>query len=367
MEKVEVVVIGAGVIGLAIAEALAATGREVVVVERANCIGSETSSRNSEVIHAGLYYPPGSLKARLCVAGKKMLYTYCERHGVGYRRCEKLVVASADDQLPALDAIARRATENGVETQRLTADEAKSLEPELETVGALLSPSTGIINSHDLMLSLQGGLEDSGGFLAFNTPVMDIALSEDGHTVRTGGAEPMTLKTSILVNAAGLYAEQIARKMAGLDPRHVAHQRFARGCYFTLQGRSPFSRLVYPMPEAGVLGIHLTLDLAGRPRFGPDIEWIDEPDDYRLDPSRATKFYESVRKYWPALPDGALEPGYSGIRPKIHAPGEAVPDFRIDGPAHHGIAGLVNLFGMESPGLTSSLAIGEYVCQLLRR
>lgn len=367
MEKVEAIIIGAGVIGLAIAEALANAGREVIVLERASCIGSETSSRNSEVIHAGLYYPPGSLKARLCVAGKEMLYAYCESHGVGYRRCEKLVVASAQDQLMALDAIAKRAAENGVETRRLTGTEAKKMEPELETVGALLSPSTGIINSHDLMLSLQGGMEDAGGFLALNTPVTDIRLGADGHIVRTGGAEPMSLKADILVNAAGLYAEQIARRMDGLDPKHIAHQRFARGCYFTLQGRSPFTRLVYPMPESGVLGIHLTLDLAGRPRFGPDIEWIEKPDDYRLDPTRAAKFYESVRRYWPGLPDGALEPGYSGIRPKIHGPGETVPDFRIDGPAHHGIAGLVNLFGMESPGLTSSLAIGRYVSQLLER
>ena len=366
MDRVEAVVVGAGVVGLAIARSLALEGREVLVLERAGLIGSETSSRNSEVIHAGLYYPNGSLKARLCVAGKKALYDYCERFGVGHRRCEKLVVATEEDQLTALKALGENAARNGVETSLLTAEEANALEPELQSLGALLSPSTGIIDSHGLMLALQGEIEAAGGFVAFHAPVERIARDGAGYRVETGGPAPVSLGCDLLVNAAGLYAEQVARAIEGLPHDGLPKMHFAKGNYFTLQGASPFSRLVYPMPAEGVLGIHITLDLAGQARFGPDLEWIARPDDYDLDPRRAERFYDSVRRYWPGLRDDSLSPAYCGIRPKIHGPGEAQPDFRIDGPREHGLPGLVNLFGIESPGLTSSLAIGEMVTGLLR-
>lgn len=365
MEKVEAVVVGAGVIGLAIARSLALQGREVVLLERAGLIGSETSSRNSEVIHAGLYYPPGSVKARLCVESKERLYEYCALQGVGHRRCEKIVVASEKEQIPALEALAERSKQNGVEVRLLSEGEAREMEPELKCVGALLSPSTGIIDSHGLMLAYQGEMEAAGGFLALNTPLEAAAVDPDGFLLEAGGETPMTLKSRILVNSAGLYAEQVARSLRGLNPQFIPKTRFAKGNYFMLQGASPFERLIYPMPAEGVLGIHITLDMGGRARFGPDLQWVERPDDYSLDTSRAESFYEAVRHYWPGLKDGALEPGYCGIRPKLHGPGEPQPDFMIQGPAIHGVPGLVNLFGMESPGLTSSLAIGDYVRGLL--
>ena len=366
MERVEAVVIGAGVVGLAVARALALDGREVLVLERAGLIGSETSSRNSEVIHAGLYYPNGSVKARVCVSGKEALYDYCERFGVGHKRCEKLVVATQEDQLPALKALGENAGRNGVETRLLSSEEARALEPELHSVGALLSPSTGIVDSHGLMLAYQGEIEAAGGFIAFHAPVERIARDGAGFRIETGGPAPSSLGCDLLVNSAGLYAVDVARAFEGLPQEGLPRMHFARGHYFTLQGASPFKRLIYPMPADGVLGVHITLDLAGQARFGPDLQWIERPDDYDLDPRRAEVFYEAVRHYWPGLRDGSLSPAYCGIRPKIHGPGEPQPDFRIDGPREHGIPGLVNLFGIESPGLTSSLAIGEMVSGLLR-
>ena len=400
MEEVETVVVGAGVVGLAIARELALSGQEVLVLERAALIGSETSSRNSEVIHAGIYYPPGSLKARLCVAGKQALYDHCASHGVGYKRCGKLVVASEEPQLSGLKALAERAQANGVEVSLIPAAQAQEMEPALRCVGALWSPSTGIIDSHGYMLSLQGELEAAGGFIAFQAPVEAAAAENGGFRLSVGGPHPMEIRTGKLVNAAGLYAVSLAQRLEGLGAEHIPQAHFAKGNYFTLQGAAPFSRLIYPMPVPGGLGIHVTLDLAGQAlaalgvrealvglvqrqapelsvqrhprdlagqaRFGPDIQWVERPDDYDLDPSRADSFYESIRRYWPDLPDGALAPAYCGMRPKIHGPDEPAPDFRIDGPERHGLPGLVNLFGIESPGLTSSLAIAKQVEALLR-
>ena len=366
MEEVETVVVGAGVVGLAIARELALSGQEVLVLERAALIGSETSSRNSEVIHAGIYYPPGSLKARLCVAGKQALYDHCASHGVGYKRCGKLVVATEEPQLSGLKALAERAQANGVEVSLIPAAQAQEMEPALRCVGALWSPSTGIIDSHGYMLSLQGELEAAGGFIAFQAPVEAAAAENGGFRLSVGGPHPMEIRTGKLVNAAGLYAVSLAQRLEGLGAEHIPQAHFAKGNYFTLQGAAPFSRLIYPMPVPGGLGIHVTLDLAGQARFGPDIQWVERPDDYDLDPSRADSFYESIRRYWPDLPDGALAPAYCGMRPKIHGPDEPAPDFRIDGPERHGLPGLVNLFGIESPGLTSSLAIAKQVEALLR-
>jgi L-2-hydroxyglutarate oxidase LhgO len=365
VEKVECVVVGAGVIGLAVARALALAGREVVVLEAAEAIGTETSSRNSEVIHAGIYYPQGSLKARLCVRGKALLYDYCDTRGVGYRRCGKLILASETRQLPALDAISEKAAANGVhDLQRLKAEEVAELEPALRCVGALLSPSTGIIDSHELMLAYLGEAEASGAALALLSPVLGGRIEGDGISLQVGGREPCQLRTAILVNAAGLHAPSVATGLLGLPPEAVPAYRYAKGSYYTLAGRVPMRHLVYPVPEDAGLGVHLTLDLTGQARFGPDVEWVDHID-YRVDPRRADNFYAAVRRYWPELPDEALHPAYAGIRPKLHGPGEAAADFVIVGPESHGISGLINLFGIESPGLTASLAIAEEVLQRL--
>lgn len=365
MEEVECVVAGAGVVGLAIARSLARQGREVLVLEAAPIIGSETSSRNSEVIHAGIYYPKDSLKARLCLVGRDALYAYCAAHGVPHARLGKLIVASEPAQLGELNAIAARAAANGVEDLRfLGATEIAALEPALKASGGLLSPSTGIIDSHAYMLALQGEAENAGAIFAFRTPVLRGEVLPDGYRLETGGDMPMELKTRCLINAAGHGAWDLARHLRGYPSELVPPQFLAKGNYFTLQGRSPFQRLIYPVPEPGGLGIHLTLDLDGRARFGPDVEWISEPD-YRIDPERAARFYPAIRRYWPDLPDGALEPGYTGIRPKLAGPGEGDSDFRIDGPAKHGLPGLVHLFGIESPGLTASLAIGDLVADIV--
>lgn len=370
MERVDCVVVGAGIVGLAVARALARAGREVLVLEQAAQIGSGVSARNSEVIHAGLYYAPGSLKAQLCVRGKALLYALCEAHGVAHRRCGKLVVATEATQLPALQALQARARANGVPVDWLDAPAAQALEPALRCVAALHSPSTGIVDSHGAMLALQGELEAAGGLVALGTRVVGGAVNAEGlrlHTDSAAGA--LDLQARCVVNAASLHACALARGLRGLDARHVPREHFAKGSYFTLAGRAPFSRLVYPAPQDAWLGVHLTLDLGGQARFGPDLEWlaVDRPEaiDAAVQPQRADAFYAEVRRYWPALPDGALQPGYSGVRPKIHGPGEPAPDFRIDGPAQHGVAGLVNLFGIESPGLTSALAIGEHVADLL--
>jgi len=367
-ERVDALVVGAGVIGLAVARELARAGREVVVVEQAGAIGTGTSSRHSEVIHAGLYYAPGSLKARLCVEGRDALYVYCAERGIAHRRCGKLVVAVTVDELPALEALHAQALVNGVhDVRRIEGAAAQAMEPALRAVAALHSPSTGIVDSHALMLALQGDAEDAGTAFAFHSPFDGAVARGDGFEVRIGGADPMRLQARRLVNAGGLYADAVASRIEGLEPRHVPRLRFCRGHYFALAGRAPFSRLVYPLHNRAGLGTHFTLDLGGQGRFGPDVEWLPEgaAEDYTVDGSRANVFERDIRHYWPGLRDGALLPAYSGIRPKVVGPGEPAADFRIDGPGLHGVPGLVNLFGIESPGLTSSLAIAAAVRALL--
>nr|WP_295773424.1 NAD(P)/FAD-dependent oxidoreductase [Rhodoferax sp.] len=364
MEHVDCVVVGAGVVGLAVARALALAGREVLVLEACNAIGTQTSARNSEVIHAGMYYPTGSLKARLCVRGKALLYAYCAERGIGHSRCGKFIVATAPDQLAKLQTIRDRASANGVhDLVWLDAAQAQAAEPALQCLAALHSPSTGIVDSHGLMLSLLGDIENLGGVLALNSP---LALAEYTHNaIELVAVDGTRLRAKSVVNAAGLQAPALARRFARLDPCHVPKAYFAKGNYFTLAGRSPFSRLIYPVPEDAGLGVHLTLDLGGQARFGPDVQWVDSPDDTEVQPARGNAFYAEIRKYWPALPDGALAPAYAGIRPKISGPNEPARDFWIQSPKDHGVPGLVNLFGIESPGLTSSLAIGDLVGGLL--
>jgi len=366
MERIDAVVIGAGVIGLAAARALALAGREVIVVERTETIGSGTSSRNSEVIHGGLYYATGSLKARACVEGRRRLYGYLDRAKVAHRRCGKLVVATAAAQVPALDALADRARANGVEgLRRLDGEAARALESALACVAALESPETGILDSHGFMLALQGDAEAAGAVVAFGAPVEAGRAGPDGLVLEIGGSEPTTLAAGLVVNAAGLHAPAVARRIVGLPPETVPVPHWAKGTYFGLAGRSPFGRLIYPMPDAAGLGVHLTLDLGGQARFGPDVEWLDDgagpdaPGAYDVDPARAESFYAAIRTYWPDLPDGALVPGYAGIRPKLQAPGEPARDFLVQGPAEHGVPGLVHLYGIESPGLTGALALAD--------
>ena len=370
VEAVDAVVIGAGVVGLAVARALALAGREVMLLEAADAFGTGTSARNSEVIHAGIYYPAGSLKARLCVQGKEQLYAYCAERGIAHQRCGKLIVATSAAQVDELHAIRQRAAANGVDDlQFLTQAEALALEPALACQAALLSPSTGIVDSHGLMLSLLGDAENAGAMLAVNSAVKSLAAqagqAQSAIKIEVGGEGGGTvLLARTVVNAAGLHAPALAARTQGLDARHVPSAYYAKGNYFTLAGRAPFSHLIYPVPEPGGLGVHLTLDLGGQAKFGPDVQWVDSPDDYLVDPTRGEGFYAEVRKYWPALADGALQAGYAGIRPKISGPGQPAADFVIQGPAEHGIAGLVNLFGIESPGLTSCLAIGDWVARI---
>lgn len=364
--RVEAVVVGAGVVGLAVARRLALAGLETVVVERNPAIGMETSARSSEVIHAGLYYTPGSIKARVAAPGRARLYAYCAARGVPHRRCGKIVLASEAAQLPKLEALWRTAAANGVDDLRwLTPAEARALEPEVACVRAFLSPSTGIIDSHALMLAYRGDLEDRGGAIAVRTPAEHIAPGDGGLVVTTGGDGPAEIAARIVVNAAGHGAPRLAAATEGLTEAGRPRQWYAKGSYFSLAGRQPFSRLVYPLPGAASLGVHATLDLDGRCRFGPDVEWVDRDDDLAVSPARAESFYAAIRTYWPGLPDGALQPDYAGIRPKLHGPDMPMPDFRIDGPEAHGIAGLVNLFGIESPGLTSSLALADVVAERL--
>jgi len=366
MEQVDAVVVGAGVVGLACARALALAGREVIVLESENTIGTGTSSRNSEVIHAGIYYPPGSLKAKLCVAGRLALYPFLAERGIAHRRCGKLIVATEPAQIAELERIRARAASNGVADLRmLSAREACAMEPQLVCVAALESPSTGIIDSHGFMLALRGEAEDHGAVVAFRSPALSGNIREGNIELEVGGAEPMRLRARSVVNSAGLFAQAVARSFAGFPGERVPPSYYCKGNYFSLSGRSPFTRLIYPAPESAGLGVHLTLDLAGQARFGPDVEWI-ERIDYDVDPRRAQVFYDAVRRYWPHLKNGALQPAYSGIRPKIQARGEPSRDFLIQGPKDHGVAGLVNLFGIESPGLTAALAIGDYVRGLLR-
>jgi L-2-hydroxyglutarate oxidase LhgO len=371
VDRVDAVVVGAGVVGLACARELAGRGLETLVLEADAGIGNGTSSRNSEDIHAGLYDAPGSLKATLCVAGRRALYPYCESRGVGHRRCGKLIVASSPAQVELLRAIERRALGNGVEGLRwLSGAEARELEPALHGEAALLSTVTGIVDSHGLMLAYLGDLEHAGGGLVVRSPVEAATVTADGFALRVGGAEPMELETRVLVNAAGLHAQALARRIDGLDAAQVPRAWFAKGNYYALAGRSPFTRLIYPVPEPGGLGVHLTLDLAGQARFGPDVEWLPEASsaeaiDYGVDPRRAELFYAAIRRYWPGLRDGALAPAYSGVRPKLQGPGEPVRDFLLQGPGAHGVPGLMNLYGIESPGLTASLAIATEVARRL--
>ena len=357
--------IGAGVVGLAVARRLALDGHDVVVLETEAAIGMHTSSRNSEVIHAGIYYVTDSLKAKLCVAGKWALYRYCEEHRVAHRRCGKLIVAAHEDQMPALERIHAQAQANGVDDlQWLSATQARAMEPQLACVGALYSPSTGIIDSHGLMLACQADAEQRGAVIALRSPVQRGRVRGDCIELDVGGAQPMRIQARVVVNSAGLHAQKLAAVLEGYPTDRVPPSYYCKGNYYSLGGRAPFSRLIYPVPESAGLGVHLTLDLAGQARFGPDVEWVDSID-YGVDPDRCAAFYREIRRYWPKLADGALQPAYAGIRPKIQAPGEAARDFCIEGPGDHGVAGLVNLFGIESPGLTASLAIAEHVHGLL--
>jgi L-2-hydroxyglutarate oxidase LhgO len=365
MDDVECVVVGAGVIGLAIARRLANDGREVIVIEAEGEIGTVTSSRNSEVIHAGIYYPRDSMMARFCVAGRQALYRYCDDHGVPYRNSGKLIVAATPEERERLASIAERARANGVlDMTVLSEADALALEPALSCAGALLSPSTGIIDSHAYMLSLRGDAEAAGALFAFHAPLLR-ATAENGRlTLEVGGDAPMAIGCRLLVNAAGHGAPAVAGTIKAMPAHCIPTPYLAKGSYFSCTSRAPFSRLIYPVPVAGGLGVHLTLDMAGLARFGPDVEWIDR-FDYAVDPKRAELFYPAIRKYWPSLPDGSLVPAYAGIRPKIVPPAVATQDFVIQGPRDHGVTGVVNLFGIESPGLTSSLAIADYVATLV--
>jgi L-2-hydroxyglutarate oxidase LhgO len=368
-DVVDAVVIGAGVVGLAVARALALRGLAPIVVEAETSVGSGISSRNSQVIHAGLYHPPGSLKAELCVAGREMLYGFCESRGIAHRRLGKLVVATNPAELPALQRLHANALANGVDDLvELDAAQARTLEPALSCAGALLSPSTGIVDVHALMLALQADVEAGGGMVVRAAPVLGISCDDVSMRVQIGGIEPTVLSAGFVVNAAGLSAPRVASHIDVLDAACVPPRRFAKGNYFALSGRAPFSRLIYPLPHDGGLGVHLTLDLGGQARFGPDVEWLSTSDertlDYQVDASRTAAFEADVRRFWPGLPAGTLRPDFSGVRPKLHGPGEAA-DFVIQGPREHGIDGLVNLFGIESPGLTACLAIAEEVVQRL--
>ncbi len=363
-ENVDCVVIGAGIVGLACARALARAGREVIVLEAAGAIGTETSSRNSEVVHAGIYYPPGSAKAELCVQGRELLYRYCEGHGVAHRRCGKLIVATAAHQVAALHRILAQAEANGVrDLRQLAAADANAMEPQLRCVAALHSPSTGIVDSHGLMLAYRGDAEDRGAMIALHSPVNGGALEAGGVLLEVGGVEPMRILARTVVNSAGLYAQRVAAALRGFPPDKVPPSHYAKGNYYALTARSPFTHLIYPVPEAAGLGVHLTLDMAGQARFGPDVEWIAEID-YDVDLRRADGFYRAIREYWPGLKDGQLAPGYAGIRPKLGGPDQPAGDFLIQGPQQHGVPGLVNLFGIESPGLTASLALADRVAQI---
>jgi L-2-hydroxyglutarate oxidase LhgO len=365
------IVIGAGVVGLAVARALAVDGRDVIVLEAADAIGTGTSSRNSEVVHGGMYYPEGSAKARFCVEGRRLLYAFCESHGVPARRCGKLIVATTEAEVAKIEAIARLGVANGVEELSLIdGAAAAAMEPNLRCLAALWSPQTGIVDSHALMLALQGDLEAAGGAIAFDTPLDGVERVGSAWRVRFGGREPGELDAEIVVNAAGLHAWQVAGLIDAYPAERIPKRVLAKGNYFACAGRPAFSRLIYPAPVDGGLGVHLTLDMAGRMKFGPDVEWLGDVNpsaiDYRVDPARGESFYAAIRTYWPGLPDGALVADYAGVRPKLSGPGDPAADFLIEGPAAHGLDGLVHLFGIESPGLTSSLAIAAAASEALR-
>ncbi|MBM3359233.1 MAG: NAD(P)/FAD-dependent oxidoreductase [Betaproteobacteria bacterium] len=364
-ERIECAVIGAGVVGLAVARALAMRGREVVVLEAENTFGMHTSSRNSEVIHAGIYYPPGSLKARLCVAGKHALYGYCAERGIRHRRIGKLTVALDEAQIETLGKYRAQADANGVpDLKLLDARQSRELEPEVSCVAGLHSPSTGIIDSHGLMLAYLGDAEAAGAALALASPVASGSASADGIALNVGGAEPMTVRARTVVNASGFRAQAVARSISGVPPATIPPTHYAIGHYYTLAGKSPFARLIYPVARPDWHGVHVTIDLGGQCKFGPDFEWIDRID-YRFDEARESAFYDAIRCYYPRLKDGALQPGYTGIRPKIAGPGAPPQDFVIQSPREHGVPGLVNLYGIDSPGLTASLAIADRVADVL--
>ena len=369
--EADAVVIGAGAVGLACARALALRGREVLVLEAQGAIATETSSRNSEVIHAGLYYTPGSLKAQLCVAGRRQLYAYCQQHGVEAHRCGKLVVAVDDAEAAAVPALLQRALDNGVEdTRQIDGAEARRLEPALNPAirTAIHTEVSGLFDSHAYFLALQGEFEDRGGAVAFNSPVVRGGAARAGIEIETGGAAPSRIRARTVVNSAGHHALELARSIEGGPHYPALRMHWVKGSYFIASGRAAFARLIYPMHNQTTQGLHLAIDLGGRTRLGPDAEWLPEgsqpPFDYEVDPARAAHFYREVRRYWPGLKDGALSPDYSGVRPKIVGKGQPSSDFLIDGPEQHGVSGLVNLIGIESPGLTSSLAIAEKVAGL---
>jgi L-2-hydroxyglutarate oxidase LhgO len=359
-------VVGAGAVGLACGYVLALAGKSVVVLEKERLIGQGTSSRNSEVIHAGLYYPTGSLKAELCVLGRRLLYPFLEAHGVGFDKCGKIVVATSESEVEHVEAVARQAEINGVEgLKMLTAGEVRALEPEVRAVMGLWSPETGIFDSHGYMLALEGEIEAHGGAVATASPFEGAEpLAGGGFRVRTGGDDPAELTVRQLIISAGLGAQAAAVRVAGYPAEQIPRLHYGKGVYFALHGKAPFHHLVYPPPRPGALGIHYKRDMGGRAHFGPDLQFVDALD-YDVDPARAPAFYDYVRHFWPGLPDGALSPDYAGIRPKLHGPGEPQPDFRIDGPERHGVPGLIALYGIESPGLTASLGIGERVAALL--
>jgi L-2-hydroxyglutarate oxidase LhgO len=359
VDRIDAVVIGAGIVGLAVARALAMAGRDVLILETEAAVGTHASSRNSEVIHAGIYYPPGSIKARTCVEGRQRLYAYCEERDVPYRCCGKLIVATDNAQLDALESIRQKAHANGVaDVVRLDPGDARTMEPELQCVAALHSPSTGIIDSHALMRAYLRDAERAGAMLALNCQVTKAVLHRVGFEVHVADADPIF--SSLVVNSAGLHAPSLARTFEGYPARLAPPEYYAKGNYYALTLQAPFSRLVYPVPEPGGLGVHVTLDLGGRARFGPDVEWVDTID-YAVDPARSARFYAAIRRYWPGLPDHTLEPDYAGIRPKIAASDAAAADFVVQGPMVHGVPGLVNLFGIESPGLTASLPLADAV------
>lgn len=363
MDRVDAVVVGAGVVGLAVARALATSGREVLILEAEGAVGTHSSSRNSEVVHAGIYYPRGSLKARTCVEGRERLYAYCDERGVPYRRCGKLIVAADANQVDELEAVHRKAHANGVaDVAWVGAERAQELEPELRCVAALHSPSTGIVDSHALMHAFLGDAERAGALLALKCMLAKGVVCRGGIELHVEGAEPIHARQ--VVNSAGLRAPSVARRIDGYPGELAPPELYAKGNYYSLAQAPPFSRLVYPVPEPGGLGVHMTLDLGGRARFGPDVEWV-ERIDYTVDPRRADRFYAAIRRYWPALPDDALEPDYAGIRPKISGRGAPAADFVVQGPREHGVPGLVHLFGIESPGLTSALPLADEVVRRL--
>lgn len=370
MEQVDCVVVGAGVVGLAVAREMALQGRETILLEREDSFGTISSARNSEVIHAGIYYPKDSLKAKLCVEGNRLLYEYCRSHQVSTQAYGKLIVAADASQLDDLQAILYKAQNNQVpDIKMISGAQAKALEPELQCEAAVLSSSTGVVDSHGLMLSLLGGFEDAGGMVAYQSPLLSAKpisnAAEGGFELTIGGADGMTIQTKLLINCAGLSAPALAQKIEGLSKERIPKAYFAKGNYFSLSGKSPFSHLIYPIPEPGGLGVHLTLDMGGQAKFGPDVEWLDIDEEsqinYTVDQGRGDGFYAAVRKYWPGLKDGSLQADYSGVRAKIVPPNAPAGDFYFEGPQQHQLNGLFNLYGFESPGLTSCLAIAQHL------